>query len=378
MTNPQALQPPRVSKGVLLELRIARLLLAQGISPFLDVYFRSREEAAGVSVPDVDVLGCVVLPDATMLHSHVDCKSGDSSVLNRVLLLQGLRRRMPPGPILYVRPNTKLDLKRLALGEDIRIADVSEISDRERRLVGPLFGDNFPTICSPETVGTHSKIRARTKKHQLGRILLYLQTEFWMEPPFTRLKRCIAAAQLADNASAEAGLSLAEQALVLGQIFRHLVYAVLQATYRVAYFGNAELELAIGRWLVTEAVPVEEYRTIVESTAQLIFDTYGDPSRGPLRPQDYEVSPPDYVQELARIIQNTATASTALPAILPTFDAELIERGLAGRPQMAERMLKRCPAEQVEAAKVWLRGLRLFLVGRKDSLGGWRGWAPIA
>ena len=65
--------------------------LAQGLSPFVNVWFRSGLDLGSISQPDVDVFGCLFLPDCTKFSAYYDCKSGESKVVNRVLLLSGLK-----------------------------------------------------------------------------------------------------------------------------------------------------------------------------------------------------------------------------------------------------------------------------------------------
>lgn len=373
----KSVRPRKLEKGTMLELRVARLLLAQGIAPFLNVCFRTEQEASGMSRPDVDVLGCVVVPDGTMFHIHVDCKSGDSNVVNRLLLLKGLSARMPPGPILYIRPRTRVDLKRFGLQEGIRIADIAEIEKREQEIALPLFGASYPAFADPGLYQAWGRILYKAKGHPLQKIARYLETGFWAEGDFTRLKRCIAACQLCLREAATAGLDGDERSLLIGQILRRLVYASLTATSRTAYFTDKELEETVAELLITESLPVADFQRIVSSTAQLIYTTYGDPNRGPLRAEDHIVPPPDYVEELCELLLRTARATGALRALLPVFDGLLVEAGMRKRDDLAKAILRRYGDDELEEATAWYRGFRLFVLARNRALEDWSGWKPI-
>ena len=176
-------------KGTYLELRVARLLLAQGLTPFVNVWYRSGLDLNSISYPDVDVMGCRFLPDCTIFFAHYDCKSGESNVINRVLLLAGLRAFLPPGPIVYVRKRTSLDIKRYAMQYGVKIADIAQIEKKEEEFVKPIFGENFPSICDEQIHKLWLSSQRQHKNEQIGRILRYLDYEFWGEPPFTRLRR---------------------------------------------------------------------------------------------------------------------------------------------------------------------------------------------
>jgi len=355
----------------------ARLLLAQGITPFTNVYFGTEQEVSRISRPDVDVLGCVVVPDGTIHHIYVDCKSGDSSVVNRLLILKGLSARMPPGPILYIRPRTRVDLKRFGLQEDVRIADITEIEKREHTIAAPLFGDLFPALTDPELDQAWARILHKAKGHQLQNIARYLETGFWAEGEFTRLKRCIAASQLCLREAAAAGLDSGETSLLIGQILRRLVYACLTAASRVAYFSAEELQEAVAELLITESLPVVDFQQIVSSTAELIFETYGDPNKGPLRAEDYLVPPPGYAEELCELLSRTTRATDALRALLFVFDGLLIEGGMRGRDKLAKANLVRFHDRELEEARAWYRGFRLFVLARNQGLEDWGGWKQI-
>lgn len=373
----RAEQPNKPAKGTMLELRIARLLLAQGITPFTNVYFRTEQEASGISRPDVDVLGCVVVPDGTMFHIHVDCKSGDSNVVNRLLLLKGLSKKMPPGPILYIRPKTRVDLKRYGIQEGIRIADIAEIEKREQKIATPLFGALYPAFTDPDLYQTWGKIMYKAKGHALQNIVRYLETGFWAEGDFTRIKRCIAASQLCLREAVAAGLDPDEVSLLIAQILRRLVYACLTTTSRVAYFSEKELQETVAELLITESLPVADFQRIVSSTAELIFETHGDPNKGPLRAEDYLVPPPDYVEELCELLLRTTRATEALRALLPMFDGLLIEAGMRKRDTLAKAILSRFGDKELEEAMAWYRGFRLFVLARNHELEDWKGWKPI-
>jgi hypothetical protein len=102
-------------------------------------------------------------------------------------------------------------------------------------------------------------------------------------------------------------------------------------------------------WLITEQLSVFDYHALVESTTQLIFDVYGDPSKGPLRREDYYVLPPEYLDEDA----------------------------LRGRKSITEAILRGIPPEQIETVKQWMRSVRLFLTEREATLGDWKGWQSV-
>jgi hypothetical protein len=366
-----------IDKGKYLELRVARMLFAEGLSPFINVYFHTALDSKSVSTPDVDVMGCRFLADATIFFAHYDCKSGDSEVISRILKLLGLRNRIPPGPIMYIRKKTSLDIKRHAMRSGIRICNISEFEKREKEFVSQIFGEYFPSISDRGVHELWLSTKGNTKSKQLGRILRYFDFEFWAEEPFSRLRRSIAAAELILSACSESGIHGNDQDLIVGCVLRSFVFSLLAAVSQVAFLSEPEVTEAVREWLITEKLTVKELQTIVESTAQLTYDIYGDPNKGPIRQQDYYVPPPDYTDELIGLLRRHVELYDVIPHLLPAFDALIVEESLLGRKLMSKALLRQASASQIEEAKRWLRSIRIFISSRQPALHDWRGWQAI-
>ena len=364
-------------KGTYLELRVARLLLAQGLTPFVNVWYRSGLDLNSILYPDVDVMGCRFLPDCTIFFAHYDCKSGESNVINRVLLLAGLRAFLPPGPIVYVRKRTSLDIKRYAMQYGVKIADIAQIEKKEEEFVKPIFGENFPSICDEQIHKLWLSSQRQHKNEQIGRILRYLDYEFWGEPPFTRLRRSLAAVQLVRSCCTQAGITDLEKDLVTALVIRRFLFALVSAASHVSMLSEAEMVEFIKEALVTEKLPPPEYHTLIESAAQMIFDVYGDPAKGPLRREDYYVPPPDYTEELLGLLKRTIALHHTLSAAIVGFDAVIIEHGIRNRQGVGDAILGLFSKKQRAELQHWLISVKLFLCQRVDTLTDWVGWRLI-
>lgn len=366
-----------IDKGKYLELRVARMLFAEGLSPFVNVYFHPSLDSRSVSTPDVDVMRCRFLADATIFFAHYDCKSGDSEVVSRILKLMGLRNRIPPGPIMYLRKKTSLDIKRHAMRSGIRICNISEFEKREKAFAAPIFGEYFPSISDLSVHEIWLSTKGKSKNKQLGRILRYFDFEFWAEEPFSRLRRSIAAVELIQSACSESGVHGGEQDIIVGCVIRSFVFSLLAAVSQVAFLSESEITEAVREWLVTEKLSVQELQTIVESAAQLTYDIYGDPNKGPIRKQDYYVPPPDYTDELIGLLRRHVELYDVIPQLLPAFDALVIEESVLGRKLMSKALLRGVSDPKIEEAKRWLRSIKLFLSSRQSSLQDWKGWQAV-
>ena len=365
------------NKGTYLELRVARLLFAQGLTPFVNVWYRSGIDLSSISQPDIDVLGCLFLPDCTRFSAYYDCKSGESKVINRVLLLAGLKEQLPPGPITYVRKNTSLDIKQYAMQRGIRITDINQIDEKEKEFVLPYFGENFPSICDRDVHEVWLSTKGKYKQESIGRILNYLEYEFWSESVFTRLKRSLAAVQLSHKACAEVSMPAMDQSIIISLIIRKFVFSLLDAASNISLLSDSESFELIKKSIITERLSLTEYYNLIESTAQLIFELYGDSSKGPLRKEDYYVPPPDYTEELTGLLRKTVNLHHSLPHAIAVFDALIIEKAVRKRQIVADAILRPVSKKQIENLKVWLRSIKLFLASCEPSLTSWNGWESL-
>jgi hypothetical protein len=254
---------------------------------------------------------------------------------------------------------------------------MTQFEEWEREFVIPIFGENFPSISDIRVHELWRSLKGKAKDKQLGRIIKYFDSEFWMELPFTRLRRAIAGTELIQRACSECGIVGKEQDLLVADVIRRFLFSLLSATSQVAFLSNVEIEQAVSEWLITETLSVQEYQTIVESAAQLIFEIYGDPHKGPMSREDYYIPPPEYAEELVSLLRRTLDLYDTLHLILPAYDAFVLEASLLGRESVSNALLRGATSDHRNKAKVWLRSLRLFLAARQPSLKQWSGWTAV-
>ena len=365
------------NKGTNLELRIARMLFAEGMSPFVNVYFRSGLEPKSVTSPDVDVMGVRFFADCSVTYSHYDCKSNDAEVVSRILMLLGLQTRLPPGPVTYVRKSAPLDLKLYAMRHGVRLANANHIQEREIAFVTPLFGYFYPSISDPGVNELWHGIRNRHKLTELGGIIRYLDGVFWTELPFTRLRRTIAATTEVGHHLRSAGIRDQDEAIVLACAIRRLVYALMIATSQIAFLNKSDMESSVSEWLISEKLNRSEYQSIVTSTAQMTYDIYADRSRGQLQESDYHIPPPDYTESLVDLMRRMIGLFDALAYVMPVYDGLIFERAVQRRESVARALVRGVRAGQMTALRSWFRSLRLFLMDLNPEIGDWIGWEYI-
>jgi hypothetical protein len=365
------------NKGMYLELRVARLLLAEGFSPFVNVFFRSALDPHSVVTPDIDVMGCYVLSDATIVYVHYDCKSGASDVIGRILMLAGLRNKIPSGPIVYIRPTANLELRKYAAQYNVRLTDIGQLEQLEAECVVPLFGQEFPSISDRSVHETWLSVKSKTKDRQLGRILKYFDFSFWSEEPFTRIRRTLSALERLEMTYADAGINRFDGNILTSCVLRRLVFALIAGASNIVLLSEEHVRQTVEEKLVTENISASDLHNIVESAVQLTFQIYGDPSKGPLRTADYRVTAPDYAEELSGLILRLAKLYGSLSAVLPVFDSLVMESAVLKRKDLAEALLRNLQPSQIRDAIRWLRSLRLFVSTIQPSLKDWDGWSLI-
>ena len=289
-------------------------------------------------------------------------------------MLSGLREKIPPGPITYVRKKTALPIKRYALQHGIKITNLKQIEEKEKRFVYPIFKDYFPSISDITVHELWLSTRGKNKQNRIGNILNYLEYDFWSERPFTRLKRTLAALELFQTAIKETGLNEIEQNILICLILRRLVFSILDAASYLSLLSKEEMFLFVRDSLISENIEPSEYQKIIESTAKFIFELYGDLSKGPIRKEDYYIPPPDYTEELISLLSRTINLGHALPWILLGFDGLVLEKNIRNRSDVASSIIKLIDNRHMNDIKSWFRSVKLFLENRNNTLKNWKGW----
>lgn len=325
-----------VSKGDLQELRLARVLYAEGafVRRAIDLNLTFGED---FTVTDLDVWALRFAPD---LQTHLtigESKTADGKkgpkLADRLLWVRGLRELVGADAALVA--TTKAASQRVrGLGRELGVAiiDQRDLGHRERVLGldgSSPWGPQDPELLSQQR-GIYEAIKSVP---ELKRVYWFLRSEFWLVPPTAGLKRTLGALRIVrdrwggqDNQPDRDGLLwLARQAQVntvvalarlAGSFYRQDPIAVrprlleeLAAGPKVDYQGLVEVAANADRFLMAV---LKRAGVDVGKQAEAL---------GALAP-----TPPPYSEPLIEVIERLAAEPSAtgdLPRLVDWRVAEV-------------------------------------------------------
>jgi len=352
------------TKGELLELRLARLLFAEGAFVRRSVDLRA-EFGTDFTVTDLDVLSVRFNADLSMHRSIGECKSGvarsAAKASDRLLWGRGLRELIRADSHIVVTTR-KIDAEVRLLAERLggEVLDERDLQRRERLLKLDStvdYGSHDPALLS--TVRDYYATLRRDDG--LKRAWRFALSDGWLMEPVAAIKRSLGASQLLSRHhgqdTTDAELRAIEWLLwQSGLVFSVALVQLAGEAYRrpPELFEPWFMErMAGGR------VPTEEMerisRDVDEYIVALLAKLGASPAQqvgalGALAPE-----PPHYAEPLLEVVRRLAGEPAATAALPRMLDWRIAEYALG-------RQLD--PAPDHEDASRLLRMVAAFLRGQ--------------
>lgn len=350
--------------GELLELRLARLLFAEGafVRRSVDLRVMFGQE---FTVTDIDVLALTFLSDLGERREIAECKSGLSNkaarAADRLLWGRGLRELLDVDRHLVVtsRPAGS-DVRSLAdrLGGDV--LDEQDITRREGVLsITPdsPYGSHDPALL------LRSKDHARAIKadEELKRAWRFVHAEGWLATPVAALKRGLGACQLLSRRANRD--TTPEEDAAVAWLVQQATLVVCVSAVRIAAIAHRRPPEVFAAWLENElssgAVPARELDRISRDVDDYVMTLL---TRAGVRPSErvdalgfLTPHPPRYASALAELVARLA-AQPDVAALLPRLlDWRIASAATSGLPAVAW-----APADGDEPARL-LRLLAAFV-----------------
>jgi hypothetical protein len=315
----------RPDKGQMLELRLARLLFAEGAFVRRSVDLRV-EFGAEFTVTDIDVMALTFQKDLAVRTVIAECKSGLSKnapkAADRLLWGRGLRDLLQAdGHVVVTAKQVGADARTLAgrLGSDV--LDERDISRREavRGLdENSPYGSHDPELLMVQK-DYYNAIR---RDEDLKRAWQFVHSEGWLADPVIALKRALGACQLLSRKYGEDTTDQELAAIVW--LFWQSVLVFTVAAVKIAGLSYRRPEDLFQEWFLKElsggVVPARELdrmsRDVDEYVLNLLRTVGATPAQqvdalGFLAPR-----PPRYAESLVEMIRRLA-AAPAIAAELP-------------------------------------------------------------
>lgn len=368
------------SKGDIQELRLARLLFAEGafVRRAIDLNLTFGED---ITVTDLDVWALQFAPDLTTNLTIGESKAiqgkKGAKIADRLLWIRGLSQLVGADQALIVSASAANDRQRGLAGElGVALLDHRDLGHREAVLGldgSSEWGPHDPELLSRQ----RDAYEALKSDADLKRIYWFLRSEFWLVPPTAGLKRTLGALRIIrrrwtgqpDQPGRELTLWLSRQAQV----------NVVVALSRIAGRFYRQDPAVVRPRLLEElaAGPNVDYRTLVDwaenadKYLMTVLKRAGvDPGQqvealGALTP-----APPAYAESLVEVIERLAQepAITADLARLADWKLAEVELGkelgpLPGRDVAVEdgsrllRLIGAFVVGQIEVPKEMLSGI---------------------
>jgi hypothetical protein len=372
--------PKAASKGDIQELRLARLLFAEGafVRRAIDLNLSFGED---ITVTDLDVWALAFAPDLSTTLTIGESKAiqgkKGAKVADRLLWIRGLSHLVEADQTLVVSASGANDRQR-GLAQKMGVALLGQRDLAHREGVLGLDGSSPWGPHDPELLTRQrSAYEALKADPELKRVYWFLRSEFWLVPPTTGLKRGLGALRIirrrwtgrADQPGREVLLWLSRQAQV------NVVVAVSRLAGRFYRSDPAVVRQRLIEELA--AGPDVDYGTLTQwaQTADKylmgVLDRAGvDPGQrvealGALMP-----TPPGYTESLVEVLERLAQepAITANLARLADWKLAEVELGedlgpLPGRPVAVDdgsrmlRLLGAFLAGQIDVPEEMLAGI---------------------
>lgn len=333
--------PRKPDKGELLELRLARLLFAEGAFVRRSVDLRV-EFGAEFTVTDIDVMAMTFLDDLAVRTLLAECKSGLSKnaprAADRLLWGRGLRDLLEAdGHAVVTAREVGPDARTLAkrLGSDV--LDERDIARRE----AVLGLDNASSYGShdPSLLMLQKEFYAAIKVHdELKRAWQFVHSEGWLTDPVTALKRALGACQLLSRKYGED--TTEQESAAIGWLFWQAALVFSVSVVRVAGVAYRQPEELFTSWFLGElaggTVPVRELERMSRDVDEYVMNLLAQLGATPAQQIDalgfLAPKPPRYAEPLLELVKRFAAEPQAAAALPRVLDWRIAEAALGGSP----------------------------------------------
>jgi hypothetical protein len=286
-----------IPAGLQLEARIQRLLFNQGYFATRNVFLPGHYQARGASTPDIDVLGYSFSQDFVPTIVIYDCKSGRSAVVNRVLWLQALARRVNATRVYMVRRDTRKDIKYYGLAEGVRFIDFAMLNELEQDHIGSTINGSTTT----QYLTTYYELDKSIKKSDLLHALKTIHTDFWFLPSISAVKQVIARYERIGAINTLPGLSPSSVQWLKSTLITLFVLGILRICSETIGLSRAEREELLRQRLVSDKIPYEEFTSLVKTSFEYAYTIYGKQQGLPIG-EHYQIPPPKYSDSMLDLI----------------------------------------------------------------------------
>jgi len=318
-----------MDNGINLEYRVFRLLFHSNYFARRGIPLRNCFYPNTIDVTDIDVIGLRYNIDFSETKILADCKSNvsgkstDAKPANRILWLSGLKKFLDYDIAYLCKPRFNKGMKDFALNNEIIPIDEAKLSELETKFdIKNVWQGSYNINRHSEMIDYYTKIKNNS---DLNHLYWFLRIEFWTLPCNLQIKRCM---HFVESCFGDRDLPQYEKYL-LGELYILSSIALINICRDVYPYDQYERELWITNRMIEGLGTIDQQDKIL-SLIKNITETKIEEvtqQKVPIYIDGYRIPPPDYTEDLIKIIDrllDKAEYSVEIPRFLDFFIYEYI------------------------------------------------------
>lgn len=324
-----------MEKGIIAEYRIARLVFHNNYFARRSIPLRNYFYPDALDITDIDVLGIRYNMDFTATKIVADCKSGlssrssDNKPANRILWVSGLKKFLNCDIAYFYKPNINQIMKDFALKNEVIPIDDTKLDELERKTgIKDVWHGSYDINIYDIISRYYMQIK---KIKDLKNLYWFLRIEFWTLPCNLQIKRCI---NYIERFFKKHNLTKYEEYLLI-ELYILSSVALLNICKDTYPYTDHERELWIVNKMIEGVGTIDQQEKILLLMKEICETKIKEVTSQnvPIYIDGYRSQPPDYTEDLIRLIDrinDKAEYSIEIPRFLDFYMYEYI---LSGKDQ---------------------------------------------
>ncbi len=337
-----------IPKGTVLEYRIKRLLFYMGYYSQTNIIVKTSTQQPNDVVTDLDVYGYCFLPDFSHVIKWVDCKSGNTNILQHIGWINGIKSQIAANEVVFIKQGVRKNINEYARTLGIKIFDLKCLNQLEQNynINGDDWSGSYDVYTQSKMLGEFSKIMT-PNTHLYKNISNFISSSYWSLDNYSKVKKCITGIKQLSNV-----VSLPLEVKQFNAI-RWAIYTLVSMFYLATleicgdlyYFSDADKSSAIAEGLVSGTIPIAKrqeladisYRIASEMIKQYIPE-FNDSTLNRINP----TLPPQYFDAYCDLINRVSHNPLSWTEGLRILDYYLMEFDLKNQTRPDDYFDKFC------------------------------------
>lgn len=261
----------KISKGLLLEFRIQRLLFYMGYFTKRGVIMKTSADESADEITDLDAYGIYIHKDFSAKRIWADCKSGKAKPLERISWIKGIRSSVKIDDVIFVKSGVRINTKQFARKSGILVLDNETISKLEADF-GILENDWRGAWDYNSQYDNVNKLKRMVAYdgRELRHIAQFIESNYWVFDYYARIKKCITGLQQLNDVYE---MAKEEQKSILKWAMCELIslftLATLNICREVYYLSEEERKVMINDGMISGEISARKRAELVEATYKM-------------------------------------------------------------------------------------------------------------